>query len=288
MRCTVRDLARMKRRGEKIAMITAYDSSFARLVDDAGIPLILVGDSLGNTMLGHRSTVPVTLDDMVHHTAAVVRATSRALVVADLPFFSYATVERAVAAAQRLLQHGGAQAVKLEGGAEQAATVACLVRNGAAVMGHLGYTPQSEHAVGRARVQGRGLAAARRMLADARALEEAGAFALVLELVPEELAGAIAARARIPVIGIGAGARCDGQVQVLHDVLGLDRAFQPRHARRYAELGQLAFAALTAYAAEVQQGAFPAAEHGSTMDAAVLADALAHAARHEDPADAAD
>lgn len=288
MRCTVRDLARMKRQGEKIAMITAYDSSFARLVDDAGIPLILVGDSLGNTMLGHRSTVPVTLDDMVHHTAAVVRATSRALVVADLPFFSYATVERAVAAAQRLLQHGGAQAVKLEGGAGQAATVACLVRNGAAVMGHLGYTPQSEHAVGRARVQGRGRAAAQRMLADARALEEAGAFALVLELVPEELAGAIAARARIPVIGIGAGARCDGQVQVLHDVLGLDRTFQPRHARRYAELGQLAFAALSAYAAEVQQGAFPAAEHGSTMDAAVLAEALAHAARQEDQADGSD
>ncbi len=273
MRVTIRDIQKLKDRGERIPMITAYDYTSAQLADRAGVPLILVGDSLGMVVLGHTSTVPVTLDEMLHHIKAVVRGSQQALVVGDLPFLTYTSAEHAIVSAGRVMQEAGAQAVKLEGGTTVAPTVARLVALGVPVMGHIGYTPQSEHQIGR-RIQGRQAAEASRLIEDALALEAAGAFAIVLELVPAPLAQAITSRLHIPTIGIGAGVACDGQVQVWHDLLGLYSDFTPRHTRRYANLAETINAAIIEYSADVRAGTFPAAEHSATMDEATLQAAL--------------
>ena len=274
MRVTIRDLKRMKRDGENIPMITAYDYTSACLVEKAGIPLILVGDSLGQVMLGHDSTVPVTMDDMVHHTKTVVRGTQNAHVVGDLPFLSYHTsVFDAMRNAGRLLKEGGAQSVKLEGGQSQAETVSRIVESGIPVMGHIGLTPQSVNQLGGYRVQGKSLKAALQLMEDARALEEAGAYAIVLECVPAPLARMISERVAVPTIGIGAGAGCDGQVQVFHDLLGLYQDFVPKHARRYANLGDAVIQATSDYISDVRSGQFPSDKESYTLGRNVL-DAL--------------
>jgi len=267
------DLAAFKRDGEKFVMLTAYDFTSAAIADRAGIPVLLVGDSLGMVVHGHDTTLPVTLGDMVRHAAAVVRGSTSALVVADLPFLAYTTAEDAVIAARRLMQDAGVQAVKLEGGAHVEAQVRRLTSFGAPVMGHLGFTPQSQHQIG-LKVQARGREAARKLLDDALLLQDAGCFAVVLELVPEPLAAAVSARLRIPTIGIGAGAGCDGQVQVWHDLLGLYGEKSPRHAKRYADLSPIIEQAVKTYAEEVRIGAFPTASHAARMDDTELAAAL--------------
>ncbi len=273
MRTTLDDLQAMKRQGERIVMLTAYDYTSAMIADRAGLPILLVGDSLGMVMHGHDTTLPVTLDDMVRHTAAVVRGSCKALIVADLPFLTYTTPEDAVFAASRLMQEAGAQAVKLEGGAPILDAVRLLAAFGVPVMGHLGFTPQSQHQIG-LKVQAKAADAARRLLQDALALQDAGAFAVVLELVPAPLAKAVSERLTIPTIGIGAGAGCDGQVQVWHDILGLYGDKAPRHAKRYADLGGVIEVALTAYMNEVKSGAFPTDANSAKMDAAALDEAL--------------
>jgi len=255
-RVTVLDFARMHADGERIAMLTAYDHPTAQIVDEAGIPAILVGDSLGQVMLGYETTVRVTMEEMLHHTKAVVRGTRRAMVVGDMPFLSYATPEDALANAGRFLREAGAQAVKIEGGVRATRIIEALVKAGIPVMGHIGLTPQAINALGKVRVQGKSREQARALLHDALAVQEAGAFAVVLELVPAQLAAAITARLRIPTIGIGAGAGCSGQVQVITDVLGLG-SFVPRHARRYADLRATILAAASAYRADVEAGTFP-------------------------------
>lgn len=275
-RTTIADLQRMKTRGERIAMLTAYDHPSALMAERAGVPVLLVGDSLGMVVLGRSTTLPVTLDDMVHHAAAVVRGTQAALVIADLPFLTYASEADAVASARRLMQEAEVQAVKLEGGAAVAPAVRRLTELGVPVMGHLGFTPQSQHQLG-LRVQAKQAAAARRLLEDALLLEASGAFALVLELVPAELAQAVTQRVSIPTIGIGAGAGCDGQVQVWHDLLGLLAGKSPRHAKRYAEVGAVIEGALRSYVDEVRGGGFPTEAQSSTMPATELADALGEA-----------
>ncbi len=258
---TPRDITAMKG-GTKIACLTAYDFRTARLLDEAGIPLILVGDSLGTTLLGFDNTLPVTLLDMIRHTAAVVRGARRALVVVDMPFMTYqASVEQALRNCGRVLQKTGCAAVKIEGGAFRAPTIAALVQNGIPVLAHIGLTPQSIQTLG-IRVQGRGPEAARQLLADARAVEAAGAFAVVVETVPAALGAEIAAAVKIPVIGIGAGPGCDGQILVINDLLGLSGDFQPKFVKRYADLGAQIAAAVGAYQAEVRSGAFPGPEHG--------------------------
>ncbi len=278
-RITVHDLKAMKRRGEKIVMLTAYDYSTARFLDEAGVHVLLVGDSLGMVMLGYETTLPVTMDEMLHHVKAVVRGSRRAHVVADMPFLSYQTgPEDALRNAGRFLKEAGAQSVKLEGGTEVAPIVRRLVQAGIPVMGHLGLTPQSIHQFGGYRVQGRTKEAAARLLRDALALEEAGAYAVVLETVPAPLARAISERLKIPTIGIGAGPWCDGQVQVVHDILGLYPDMVPRHAKQYARLGETIREAVAAYLREVQEGAFPGPEHSHGMDEAVLAEVLGLAA----------
>ncbi len=274
MPITLRDVQRMKDQGERIAMVTAYDYASARIADRAGVPLLLVGDSLGMVMHGHPTTLPVTLDDMVRHSAAVMRGAETALVIGDLPFLTYASEADAVASARRLMQEAGVHAVKLEGGAPVAASVRRLTELGVPVMGHLGFTPQSQHQLG-LRVQGKAASEARRLVEDALRLQEAGAFAIVLELVPAQLAQAVTDRLRIPTIGIGAGVGCGGQVQVWHDLLGLLDGKSPRHAKRYADIGAAIGSALGAYVDEVQSGAFPTAAQSSAMDEAELAQALA-------------
>ncbi len=257
-RTSITDLRAMKARGEKIVMITAYDYPSARLVEEAGVPLILVGDSLGNVVLGYDSTIPVTMDEMLHHVKPVVRATHTTHVVADMPFMSYQTSPaEALHNAGRMLKEGGAQSVKLEGGARVAETVRLLVEAGIPVMGHLGLTPQSINQLGGYKVQGKTPAAAVRLLNDAMALQEAGAYAIVLETVPVHVARIITEKLDIPTIGIGAGPETDGQVQVWHDLLGLDSGFVPKHARQYANLAEVIVAAVRAYAEEVRTGAFP-------------------------------
>lgn len=273
MRTTILDIHKLKQRGERIPMITAYDYTSAQMIDRAGIPLILVGDSLGNVVQGQPTTVPVTVGDIIYHAKMVVRGSQNALVIGDMPFLTYASTEEAVATARRLMQEAGVQAVKLEGGAVFAPTVRRLTELGVAVMGHLGYTPQSEFVIGR-RVQGKKAGDARRIIEDALALEAAGAFAIVLELVPAPLAAAITKRLRIPTIGIGAGAECDGQVQVWHDLLGLYADYQPRHARRYLSLADTISEALGSYADDVRAASFPTAQHSATMDEAELKSAL--------------
>jgi 3-methyl-2-oxobutanoate hydroxymethyltransferase len=257
-RISITDLRAMKKRGEKIVMITAYDYPSARLVEEAGIPLILVGDSLGNVVLGYDSTIPVTMEDILHHVKPVVRATHRTHVVADMPFMSYQTgPQDALRNAGRMLKEGGAQSVKLEGGIRVAETVRALVSAGIPVMGHLGLTPQSINQLGGYKVQGKTPAAAVRLLNDAVALQEAGAYAVVLETIPANIAGIISKKLEIPTIGIGAGPETDGQVQVWHDLLGLFTDFTPKHARRYANLAETITAAVRQYADEVRVGAFP-------------------------------
>jgi 3-methyl-2-oxobutanoate hydroxymethyltransferase len=255
-------LARMKRQGTKIACLTAYDASFAALLDMAGIDVMLVGDTLGMVVQGHATTVPVTVDDMVYHTRMVARGRRRALLMADLPFASYATPMRALDSAARLMQEGGAQMVKLEGSGNQAEIVRYLSDNGVPVCAHLGLRPQLVHKLGGFKVQGRSEAAAKAMLADARVLEEAGADILLLECVPTELAAEIAANADAPVIGIGAGAAVDGQILVLYDMLGITPGHKPRFAKDFLAGGTGGAAeAVRAYIAAVRDGSYPAAEH---------------------------
>jgi 3-methyl-2-oxobutanoate hydroxymethyltransferase len=260
---TTLELLEMKSRSERIAVLTAYDYLFARIVDRAGTDVILVGDSLAQVVLGLDSTLPVTLDDMIHHAAAVCRGVQRALVVVDLPFLTdQVTREEAVRNAGRVLKETGATAVKVEGGSpEMAETVAAVVRAGIPVMGHLGFTPQSVHALGGFRVQAREEEEQERLIADARRLEDAGAFSVVLELVPGPVAARVTEALRIPTIGIGAGPECDGQVLVLHDMLGMNDQFNPRFLRRFAQLGAAADEGVRAYVAAVRAGEYPAAEH---------------------------
>jgi 3-methyl-2-oxobutanoate hydroxymethyltransferase len=265
-RLTVNDLRRMKTSGEKIAMVTAYDATVARLVDDAGADAVLVGDSLGMVVQGHDSTLPVTIEHMLYHAAAVRRGMSRssgrAHLTVDMPFGSYqASADEAVKNAMRLAAEGGAEAVKLEGGAEYGDVIRRIVRAGIPVMGHIGLTPQSVHRMGGYMVQGKDAEKAHRLLRDARALEEAGCFALVLECIPSELSRVITGQLSIPTIGIGAGPHCDGQVLVVNDLLGLDAAFQPKFVKRYAELGGSVAGAVGAYVRDVHESAFPAEEH---------------------------
>jgi 3-methyl-2-oxobutanoate hydroxymethyltransferase len=274
-RLTVADIGRMYADGQRIPMLTAYDYPTARLLDEAGIPFILVGDSLGRAMLGYENEIAVTMADMLHHTAAVTRGARRALVVGDMPFLSYSTPETAIANAGRFLADAGAQAVKLEGGVRTARTIEAVVKAGIPVVGHIGWTPQAANAAGKVRVMGKDKSQARALLSDAIAVQDSGAFAIVLELMPEQLAAAITERLRIPTIGIGAGAGCSGQVQVITDLLGLD-TWQPRHAKPYADLRATILAAAGAYAADVGAGTFPGAAQTVRMDDTVLLEALGH------------
>jgi 3-methyl-2-oxobutanoate hydroxymethyltransferase len=258
MRVTTRNVQEFKKKGQKFAVLTAYDYPTAKLVEEAGVPVILVGDSLGQVVLGYDSTVKVTMEEMLHHTKAVVRGTQRAMVVGDMPFLSYNLDEaQALQNAGRFLQEAGAQAVKLEGGVHVANTVKRITEAGIPVMGHIGLTPQSVHQLGGYRVQGKTSAEAHELVEDALALEAAGAFSVVLELIPTSVAETISQRLTIPTIGIGAGVGCDAQVQVINDMLGLNTDFVPKHAKRYATLGETMRNAIAAYAAEVQAGAFP-------------------------------
>jgi 3-methyl-2-oxobutanoate hydroxymethyltransferase len=273
VRIAVHELKAMKQRGEKIAMLTAYDYPTAKILDEAGIPVILVGDSLGMVVLGYDSTIPVTMEEMLHHTKAVVRGTERAIVVGDLPFMSYqAGVEDAIRNAGRFLQEAGATAVKLEGGAPMVETVRRLVSIGIPVMGHLGLTPQSLNQLGGYKVQGKTPAAAVRLLSDAVALQEAGVFAIVLEGIPAPLGKLITRKLDVPTIGIGAGPHCDGQVQVIHDLLGFFPGFVPKHAKQYAHLSETIREAVTGYMEEVTAGSFPTARESFSMDKAILAE----------------
>jgi 3-methyl-2-oxobutanoate hydroxymethyltransferase len=257
---TIRTLQKFKEEGRRIVALTAYDYTFGRLVDQAGADLILVGDSLGNVIQGHDSTLPVTLEDVIYHCRAVRRGIQRAHLVGDMPFMTYQiNPEQALTNAGRLMQEGACHSVKLEGGQERAETVHRVVQAGIPVMGHIGLTPQSVHQLGGHVVQGRGDEAHARLLRDARALQDAGAYALVLECVPEPLAEEITRALQIPTIGIGAGARCDGQILVLHDMLGLLPDFSPSFVRRFGELGEAAAEAIGRYANAVREGAFPSA-----------------------------
>ncbi|MBI5379885.1 MAG: 3-methyl-2-oxobutanoate hydroxymethyltransferase [Nitrospirae bacterium] len=257
---TVLTLQEKKQEGQKISMVTAYDYPFADLVDRAGIDCVLVGDSLGIVVQGHETTIPVTMDQMIYHTAIVRRAVRRALVIGDMPFLSYRTPEIAVANAGRFLQEGGAAAVKIEALGDQAAVVEALVRAGIPVMAHLGLTPQAVHRMGGYKVQGREEQAAQRLLEEAQTAEQAGAFAVLLEGIPAKLAKAVTERIGVPTIGIGAGPHCDGQVLVLHDLLGLFDRFTPKFVKRYAHLGAEALDALRRFKEEVESGVFPGEE----------------------------
>ena len=266
MRVTTQKLRKMKRLGQRIPMITAYDYTSAQLLEAAGIRLILVGDTLGQVVLGYDSTLPVTMDDMIHHLKAVVRGTRAAHIVADLPFMSYqAEAAEAVRNAGRLVQ-AGAQSVKLEGGRPVVEKIRNIVAAGIPVMGHLGLTPQSVHQLGGYRIQGKTPEAAQRLIEDALALEEAGVWALVLELVPASLAATITARLNVPTIGIGSGPKCDGQVQVFHDMMGLFSDFKPKHSRRFVELGEFIKSATQEYVQQVQSGHFPTEKESYSSD----------------------
>ena len=256
-RVTVTSLRKLKQTGEKIAMLTAYDASFARVLDNQGVDIILVGDSLGMVIQGHDTTVPVTMDEMVYHTRAVTQASQRALVIGDLPFMSYTSPEMALRNSARLMQEGRAHMVKLEGGAPQVATVAQLAHHGVPVCAHLGLQPQSVHKLGGYRVQGRDEAVAKQMLADAKALQDAGADLLVLECVPVQVAATISQALSIPVIGIGAGGDVDGQVLVIQDMLGMNNGFRPRFLRRYADLFTVMTDAISHYVSDVKNCDFP-------------------------------
>jgi 3-methyl-2-oxobutanoate hydroxymethyltransferase len=282
-RKTILDIQKMKAQGEKIVLLTAYDATSARVAQAADIPVILVGDTLGMVIQGHSSTIPVTLDHMIYHCAIVARVTQTPLIVGDMPFMTASiSAEDTLRQAARLMQEGGVTAVKVEGGETVAPLIKRLTQAGIPVMAHIGLTPQSVNQFGGFKVQGRQLEDARQLVRDADAVQAAGAFAVVLELVPAPLAGLITRRLAIPTIGIGAGPDCDGQVQVFHDILGLFDQFLPRHAKRYAEIGEAMRAAAAQYRQEVQAGAFPTAEQAFSMSAEVLGqlkEALDHADR---------
>lgn len=270
-RLTILDIQAMKTRNEKITLMTAYDAVSARLAEAAGIPILLVGDTLGMVVQGHTSTIPVTLDHMIYHCQIVNRVTNNVFIVGDMPFITATTdAHDTLKNAARLMQEGGASCVKIEGGEFIAPTIAKIVQAGIPVMAHIGLTPQSVGQFGGFKVQGRDLSRARQLLADARAVQEAGAFSVVLELVPTPLATLITEQLHIPTIGIGAGAGCSGQVQVFHDVLGLFDAFIPRHTKRYADLSKVIQDALTQYREDVQAGIFPTDANSFTMDDAVI------------------
>jgi 3-methyl-2-oxobutanoate hydroxymethyltransferase len=259
---TVYDLVAMKAAGRRIVMLTCYDALFARLLEQAEVDVLLVGDSLNQVLAGHETTLSTTLEQMIYHATAVRRGARRALVFVDMPFLSYqVTVPDAIRNAGRVLQESGAHGVKLEGGSHMAETVGALVERGVPVIGHLGLTPQSVHALGGYRVQGRDEKAAERLVADAKALEAAGACAIVLELLPAVVAGRISKALSIPTIGIGAGPQCDGQVLVLHDMLGLNEQFSPKFLKHYAALGDAVRTAVRAFASEVREGKYPGKEH---------------------------
>ncbi len=271
MRVTITEIKEMKQRKEKIPMLTAYDYVTAKIVDEAGVPLILVGDSLGMVMLGYESTIPVTMEEMIHHTKAVVRGAKKALIIGDMPFMSYhISVSDALHNAARFIQEGGAQAVKLEGGEVVAEKVRRLVDCGIPVMGHIGLTPQYIHQLGGFKVRGKAVEEAKKLLNDARILEEAGAFAVVLECTPAPLSKLITQRLAIPTIGIGAGPDCDGQVQVISDILGLYTEFVPKHAKQYARLAGEIKTAVSSYISEVKSLSFPTMEQGYTMDESLI------------------
>ena len=267
---TVRDIIDVKGTGDKIVMLTAYDAGFARFLDRSGVEIVLVGDSLGMVVLGYESTVPVTMEEMLHHSRAVKHGVERALLVGDMPFLSYQVDPReAISNGGRFLKEAGCDAVKLEGGLEICATVAAMVRAGIPVMGHIGLTPQTAGALGGYKVQGKDGESARRLLAEAKGLAEAGAFALVLECLPDKLAAAITASISIPTIGIGAGPQCDGQVLVSHDLLGMFEKFVPSFVKQYAKLAPQIAGAITAFRDEVKGGLYPDAEHSFVMQGEV-------------------
>ncbi len=261
-RRSIVEIVEMKTRGEKISVLTAYDYPFAQLIDAAGIDMILVGDSVGTVFSGYENTLPVTVEDMLYHTRAVVRGSRQALIVTDMPFMSYQVDSReARINAGRLLKEGGAQAVKLEGGEPMAETIRSLVEIDLPVVGHIGLTPQSVHRMGGFRIQGREEQQARKILADAKAVEQAGAFALVLEGIPRSLAREVTSAVAIPTIGIGAGVDCDGQVLVIHDILGLCDKYSPKFVKRYADVSGAISQGVKAYIDEVKAGEFPTTSH---------------------------
>ncbi|PIR00961.1 MAG: 3-methyl-2-oxobutanoate hydroxymethyltransferase [Nitrospinae bacterium CG11_big_fil_rev_8_21_14_0_20_45_15] len=261
-RATAPSIIARKNTGKKIVALTAYDYSFSRILDTTGIDILLVGDSLGMVCLGYENTLPVTMEDMIAHTRSVKRGNTQALLVSDLPFMSYQiSVEQAVSNAGRLMQEGLADAVKLEGGTSEAEKVSAIVRAGIPVMGHIGLTPQSVHQMGGYSVQGKHYSAARKIKEDAKALQKAGAFSIVLEGIPGSLAEEITKEIKIPTIGIGAGPHCDGQILVLHDLLGMNLDFRPKFVKQYANLGEQIQSAVHDYISEVQSGAFPDTEH---------------------------
>ena len=278
-RITIADIARMYEEGERFATITAYDFPTARIVDEAGIPLILVGDSLGLVMLGYDTTVRVNIDEMLHHTRAVARGATRALVVGDMPFLTYGvSTEESVEHAGRFLSEAYAQAVKIEGGVRSARTMEAIVGSGIPVMGHIGLTPQAVNQLGGHRVQGKTKDSARKLIADALAVQEAGAFAVVLELVPAELARAITERLSIPTVGIGSGPYTSAEIQVVTDVVGLTQGFVPRHARQFGQVGEELAKAVRAYRDAVSSGDFPSEEESSSMESSVLDEVLGRSA----------
>jgi 3-methyl-2-oxobutanoate hydroxymethyltransferase len=271
MRVTITEIKEMKQKKEKIPMLTAYDYVTAKMVDEAGVPLILVGDSLGMVMLGYESTIPVTIEEMIHHTKAVVRGATKALIIGDMPFMTYhVSISDALHNAARFIQEGGAQAVKLEGGEVVAEKVRRLVDCGIPVMGHIGLTPQSIHQLGGFKVRGKAVEEAKKLLNDACILEEAGAFAVVLECTPAPLSELITQKLAIPTIGIGAGPDCDGQVQVISDILGLYTEFVPKHAKQYARLAGEIKTAVSSYISEVKSLNFPTTEQSYTMDESLV------------------
>jgi 3-methyl-2-oxobutanoate hydroxymethyltransferase len=273
MRVSIIRIREMKQKGEKITMLTAYDYSTAMIVDEVGIPLILVGDSLGMTMLGYETPIPVTMEDMLMHVKSVVRGTKNAHIIGDMPFMTYhVSVEQAVANAGRFLQEGGCQSVKLEGGVNVFDKIKRIVDSGIPVCGHIGLTPQSINQLGGYRIQGRNKEAAMRVIRDAEAVEQAGAYAVVLETVPATLSALISKRLSIPTIGIGAGVGCDGQVQVIHDILGLYPNFVPKHAKQYANVHDVEKNAITGYFNEVKAGTFPTDANSFPIDPSVISE----------------
>ena len=275
MRVTINDIQRMKDKSDKISMITAYDYTSAILSESAGVPVILVGDSLGQVVMGYDSTVPVTMDDMVHHIRMVSRATNASHIVGDLPFMSYQVgKDGALVNAGRLLKEGGCQSVKLEGGTSVVGVVEAIVTSGIPVMGHIGLTPQSVNQLSGYKLQGKTVGPAKKIIEDALNLEDAGAYAIVLELIPRELAEHITNQLSIPTIGIGSGSMCSGQVQVFHDLIGLFPDFKPRHSRRYADIAPRIQDAIENYVRDVESGCFPGENESFGMDPATLEEVL--------------
>jgi 3-methyl-2-oxobutanoate hydroxymethyltransferase len=271
MRLTIRDIQKMKAAGELIPMLTAYDATSAYLGEQAGVPMLLVGDSMGMVIQGHQSTIPVTLEHIIYHSQIVVRATQKALVIGDMPFMSYKiSIEQAMQNAARLMQDSEVGAIKLEGGESVAPTIDRIVQAGIPVMAHIGLTPQSVNQFGGFRVQGKDKNTAEQLICDAQAVQDAGAFAVVLELVPAQLAQEITNKLKIPTIGIGAGPHCSGQVQVFHDLLGLFPSFGPRHSKKYVDAGQVMQAALVQYVNEVKAAQFPTADNSNQMSQDII------------------